>query len=44
MHVVSFYNNGSKVNVNDIDHEHKQNYTRKFAESYYKKKQHAFYF
>ena len=36
MHVVSFYNNGSKVNVNDIDHEHKQNYTRKFAESYYK--------
>ena len=36
MHVVSFYNNANKVNVNDIDHEHTQNYTKKFAEKYYK--------
>ena len=36
MHVVSFYNNGTKVNVNDIDHEHTQNYTNKFQERYYK--------
>jgi len=36
MHVVSFYNNGNKVNVNDIDHEHTQNYTNKFQEQYYK--------
>ena len=36
MHVVSFYNNTNKVNVNDIDHEHTQNYTKKFAEKYYK--------
>ena len=36
MHVVSFYNNGTKVNVNDIDHEHVQNFTRKFPEKYYK--------
>ena len=36
MHVVSLYNNGNKVNVNDIDHEHTQNYTRKFQEQYYK--------
>ena len=36
MHVVSFYNNGAKVNVNDIDHEHVQNYTKKFPEKYYK--------
>ena len=36
MHVVSFYNNGTKVNVNDIDHEHRQNYTNKFQERYYK--------
>ena len=36
MHVVSFYNNANKVNVNDIDHEHTQNYTKKFPEKYYK--------
>ena len=36
MHVVSFYNNSNKVNVNDIDHEHTQNYTKKFPEKYYK--------
>ena len=36
MHVVSFYNNGTKVNVNDIDHEHVQNFSRKFPEKYYK--------
>ena len=36
MHVVSFYNNANKVNVNDIDHEHTQNYTTKFQEKFYK--------
>ena len=36
MHVVSFYNNANKVNVNDIDHEHTQNYTKKFQEKFYK--------
>ena len=36
MHVVSFYNNSNKINVNDIDHEHTQNYTKKFPEKYYK--------
>ena len=36
MHVVSFYNNSTKVNVNDIDHEHVQNFSRKFPEKYYK--------
>ena len=36
MHVVSFYNNATKVNVDDIDHEHHQNYTKKFPEKYYK--------
>ena len=36
MHVVSFYNNANKVNVNDIDHEHPQNYTGKFPEKYYR--------
>ena len=37
MHVVSFYNNSTKVNVNDVDHEHVKNYTTKFPEKYYKK-------
>ena len=36
MHVVSFYNNSTKVNVNDVDHEHVKNYTTKFPEKYYK--------
>ena len=36
MHVVSFYDNSTKVNVNDIDHEHVQNFSRKFPEKYYK--------
>ena len=36
MHVVSFYNNSNKINVNDIDHEHTQTYTKKFPEKYYK--------
>ena len=36
MHVVSFYNNANKINVNDIDHEHPQNYTKKFVEKYYR--------
>jgi Ca2+ transporting ATPase len=35
MHVVTLYNNGNKVNVNDIDHEHKENYSSKFADKYY---------
>ena len=36
MHVVTLYNNGNKVNVNDIDHEHKENYSNKFTARYYK--------
>ena len=35
MHVVTLYNNGNKVNVNDIDHEHKENYSHKFSDRYY---------
>ncbi len=35
MHVVTLYNNGNKVNVNDIDHEHKENYSNKFTDKYY---------
>ena len=35
MHVVSVYNNATEVNVNDIDHEHKENYSNKFDKNYY---------
>ncbi len=35
MHVVTLYNNGNKVDVNDIDHEHKQFYSHKFTDKYY---------
>ena len=35
MHVVSVYNNSNEVNVNDIDHEHKENYSHKFTDKYY---------
>jgi magnesium-transporting ATPase (P-type) len=35
MHVVTLYNNGNKVNVNDIDHEHQDNYSNKFTDKYY---------
>ena len=36
MHVVSFFNNSNKVNVNDVDHENPKNYTSKFEANYYK--------
>ena len=35
MHVVTLYNNGNKIDVNDIDHEHKQFYSHKFTDKYY---------
>ena len=35
MHVVTLYNNANKVNVNDIDHEHTENYSNKFTDKYY---------
>ena len=35
MHVVSVYNNSSEIDVNDIDSEHKMNYTYKFNDKYY---------
>ena len=35
MHVVYIYNNFNEINVNDIDYEHKENYSNKFAKNYY---------
>ena len=37
MHVVTLYNNGSKVNVNEIDHENKEIPTNKFSDKYYQR-------
>ena len=36
MHVVTFYNNANKVNVNDLDHDHHKKPEDKFALNYYK--------
>ena len=37
MHVVTLYNSGNKVNINDIDHEHTDNPLNIFADKYYQK-------
>ena len=36
MHVVTFYNNANKVNVNDVDHENPKKADDKFSPEYYK--------
>ena len=35
MHVVTIYNNAKEVNVNDVDHENRCDYSKKFPEKYY---------
>ena len=36
MHVVTVFNNDSEVDVNSIDSEHKEHYSHKFTDDYYK--------
>jgi len=36
MHVVTIFNNSTEVDVNSIDSEHKEHYSHKFTDAYYK--------